>query len=96
MILRHASLYGRGTAASTSLEPSETARGSRCLYDLGGSRHLILQLGYFKAKRQFLGYAREAVTEDLEPHPRCHFLRGDGPTSKGLSKATSLEAAQAS
>ena len=28
--------------------------------------HLILQLGYFKAKRQFFVFARKAVLDDLE------------------------------
>ena len=36
--------------------------------------HLILQIGYFKAKRQFFIYAREAVTGDLEHILRRYFL----------------------
>jgi hypothetical protein len=43
------------------------------VYTISVAVHLILQLGYFKAKRQFFVYAREAVTEDLEPHPSPSF-----------------------
>ena len=35
--------------------------------------HLVLQLGYFKAKRQFFVYALEAVTEDAGAHPSALF-----------------------
>ena len=62
----------------------------RCLYfDLSASEHesvnavhttsaavhLVLQLGYFKAKRQFFVYARDEVLDDLRHILRCYFPR---------------------
>jgi TnpA family transposase len=55
------------------------------------SAHLVLQLGYFKAKRQFFVYEVEVVRADLE-----HILRRYFPTRRvaeinTLSKPTRLE-----
>ena len=56
--------------------------------------HLILQIGYFKAKRQFFIYAREAVTGDLEHILRRYFPARDIAEIKVLSKPTRLEQQQ--
>ncbi len=78
----------------------------RCLYfDLSASEHesvntvhttsaavhLVLQLGYFKAKRQFFVYARDEVLDDLRYILRCYFPERDLATVKPLSKPTRLE-----
>jgi len=44
--------------------------------------HLTLQLGYFKAKRQFFDYDQTAVEEDLHHILGCHFA---GKSLTGLS-----------
>jgi len=41
--------------------------------------HLVLQLGYFKAKRQFFVYGLQAVVDDLEHILRRHPLNGNLP-----------------
>ena len=64
------------------------------VYTISVAVHLILQLGYFKAKRQFFVYAREAVTEDLEHILRRHFPARAMADIKGLSKPTRLEQQQ--
>ncbi len=64
------------------------------VYTISVAVHLILQLGYFKAKRQFFVYAREAVTEDLEHILRRHFPAPEMADIKGLSKPTRLEQQQ--
>jgi hypothetical protein len=64
------------------------------VYTISVAVHLILQLGYFKAKRQFFVYAREAVTEDLEHILRRHFPTPEMADIKGLSKPTRLEQQQ--
>ena len=56
--------------------------------------HLILQIGYFKAKRQFFIYAREVVTGDLEYILRRYFPARDIAETKALSKPTRLEQQQ--
>jgi TnpA family transposase len=56
--------------------------------------HLILQLGYFKAKCQFFVFAREAVLGDLEHILRRHFPVRDIAEIKTLSKPTRLEQQQ--
>src|ERR1700733_11593849 len=43
------------------------------VFTISVSVHLVLQLGYFKAKRQFFIYALEAVTDDLEHILRRYF-----------------------
>ena len=53
--------------------------------------HLVLQLGYFKAKRQFFVYDTEAVSDDLGFILQEHFPGKDLATVKGLSKPTRLE-----
>jgi TnpA family transposase len=56
--------------------------------------HLVLQLGYFKAKRQFFVYEREAVLDDLDHILQKHFPGKELVTVKGLSKPTRLEQQQ--
>jgi Domain of unknown function (DUF4158) len=56
--------------------------------------HLILQLGYLKAKCQFFVFAREAVLGDLEHILRRHFPVRDIAEIKTLSKPTRLEQQQ--
>jgi TnpA family transposase len=53
--------------------------------------HLVLQLGYFKAKRQFFLYYTGAVSDDLGYVLQEHFPGKDLATVKGLSKPTRLE-----
>ena len=57
--------------------------------------HLILQLGYFKAKRQFFIYAREVVLNDLEYIRHRYFPARDIAEIRTLSKPTRLEQQQA-
>lgn len=56
--------------------------------------HLVLQLGYFKAKRQFFVYALDAVTDDLGYVLRRYFPMRDMAEIKMLSKPTRLEQQQ--
>ena len=56
--------------------------------------HLILQLGYFKAKCQLFVFAREAVMGDLEHILRRYFPARDIAEIKVLSKPTRLEQQQ--
>jgi hypothetical protein len=63
----------------------------RGVYTISVAVHLVLQLGYFKAKRQFFVFEPEAVTDDVE-----HILRRNFPDRrlaeiKVLSKPTRLE-----
>jgi len=53
--------------------------------------HLVLQLGYFKAKRQFFVYGLTAVADDLEYILRRHFPARAVSEIKPLSKPTRLE-----
>ena len=53
--------------------------------------HLALQLGYFKAKRQFFVYQREAVLDDLDYILQKYFPGKELVIVKGLSKPTRLE-----
>jgi exonuclease VII large subunit len=53
--------------------------------------HLVLQLGYFKAKRQFFVYDRDAVLDDLHHILQRHFPGKELATIKALSKPTRLE-----
>lgn len=64
------------------------------VYTISVAVHLILQIGYFKAKRQFFVYAREAVTVDLEHILRRYFPARDIAEIKVLSKPTRLEQQQ--
>jgi len=52
--------------------------------------HLVLQLGYFKAKRRFFVYEHAAVLEDLHHILRRYFPERDPATVKPLSKPTRL------
>ena len=56
--------------------------------------HLVLQLGYFKAKRQFFIYALDAVTEDLGHILRRYFPTRDMAAIKAHSRSTRLEQQQ--
>lgn len=53
--------------------------------------HLVLQLGYFKAKRQFFVYPLEAVQDDLNYILQKYFPVMGLATIKELSKPTRLE-----
>lgn len=56
--------------------------------------HLILQLGHFKAKRQFFVYLRENVLDDLEHIRQRYFPAREIVEIKMLSKPTRLEQQQ--
>ncbi len=56
--------------------------------------HLILQIGYFKAKRQFFSYARETVLDDLEYIRHRYLPARNIAEIKMLSKPTRLEQQQ--
>jgi hypothetical protein len=56
--------------------------------------YLILQLGYFKAKRQFFVYTRGDVLDDLEHIRHRYFPARDIVEIKVLSKPTRLEQQQ--
>lgn len=64
------------------------------VYTTSVAVHLILQLGYFKAKRQFFVYAHEAVFDDLERLRHRYFPARDNAEIKALSKPTRLEQQQ--
>jgi hypothetical protein len=55
--------------------------------------HLVLQLGYFKAKRQFFVYGLTAVADDLEHILRRHFPARAVSEINPLSKPTRLDQA---
>jgi TnpA family transposase len=61
------------------------------VFTISVSAHLVLQLGYFKAKRQFFVYALEAVAADLEHILRRYFPMRRVAEIKTLSKPTRLE-----
>ncbi len=65
------------------------------VYTISVAVHLILQLGYFKAKRQFFIYAREVVLNDLEYIRHRYFPARDIAEIRTLSKPTRLEQQQA-
>jgi hypothetical protein len=52
--------------------------------------HLVLQLGYFKAKRRFFVYEHTAVLEDLQHILQRYFPERDLDTVKPLTKPTRL------
>ena len=64
------------------------------VHTISVAAHLVLQLGYFKAKRQFFVYALEAVTDDLGHVLRRYFPTRDVAEIKALSKPTRLEQQQ--
>lgn len=53
--------------------------------------HLVLQLGYFKAKSQFFVYEQHAVLEDLGYIIGRYFPEKDLASAKPISKPTRLE-----
>ena len=61
------------------------------VYTISVAVHLILQLGYFKAKRQFFIYARGVVLADLEYIRRRYYPERDIAEIKMLSKPTRLD-----
>lgn len=56
--------------------------------------HLILQLGYFKAKRQFFVYSLDAVAEDVAHIVQRHFQARGESEVKTPSRSTRLEQQQ--
>jgi hypothetical protein len=56
--------------------------------------HMVLQLGYFKAKRQFFTYEPETVCDDLRHIIKQHFPGIENVPIKALSKPTRLEQQQ--
>lgn len=56
--------------------------------------HMVLQLGYFKAKRQFFIYEPETVCDDLRHITKRYFPGIDNVPIKALSKPTRLEQQQ--
>ena len=64
------------------------------VHTISVAAHLVLQLGYFKAKRQFFVYALDAVTDDLGHVFRRYFPTRDVAEIKVLSKPTRLEQQQ--
>jgi hypothetical protein len=56
--------------------------------------HLVLQLGYFKAKQQFFVYTLDAVTDDLGHLLGRYFPTRDRSEIKAISKPTRLEQQQ--
>lgn len=53
--------------------------------------HLTLQLGYFKAKRQFFAYEQDDVLEDLDYIMKLHFPARDYASIKTPSRPTRVE-----
>lgn len=56
--------------------------------------HLVLQLGYFKAKQQFYSYSVDEVTEDVKHILRRHFPARDIAEIKERSRSTRQEQQQ--
>jgi len=76
------------------LSAEEEAR-VRAMHTDSAKTHFILQLGYFKAKRQFFAYPYDGVQEDLRHILGRHFLGRAPATINELSKPTRLEQQQA-
>ena len=84
--------------------PRFTAEDQRLYFDLSAAErtvvdagrtasvavHLTLQLGYFKAQRQFFIYGREAVREDVRYILQQYFPAQEGATITPPSKPTRL------
>ncbi len=64
------------------------------VYIRSSAVHLILQIGYFKAKQQFFVYGREAVLDDLHYILQRYFPDQALDKIKTLSKPTRLEQQQ--
>lgn len=75
------------------LSPAERDMVDR-VYPISVAAHLVLQLGYFKAKQQFFVYTLDGVTDDLGHILRRYFPTRDMAEIKGLSKPTRLEQQQ--
>jgi len=75
------------------LSPAERDMVDR-VYTISVAAHLVLQLGYFKAKQQFFVYTLDGVTDDLGHILRRYFPTRDMAEIKGLSKPTRLEQQQ--
>src|ERR1700730_7772014 len=56
--------------------------------------HLVLQLGYFKAKRQFFVYTLDSVAEDVAHIVGRHFPERDMGAIKAPARSTRLEQQQ--
>jgi hypothetical protein len=67
----------------------------RAMHTNSAKVHFVLQLGYFKAKRQFFAYPYDAVQEDLRHILERHFPGRTLTTINKLSKPTRLEQQQA-
>jgi len=76
------------------LSAAEEAR-VRAMHTNSAKAHFVLQLGYFKAKRQFFAYSYDAVQEDLRHILERHFPGRALTTINELSKPTRLEQQQA-
>lgn len=61
------------------------------VHTMSAAVHLTLQLGYFKAKRQFFVYEQEAVIEDLRYIMKLHFPERDFASIKTPSRPTRVE-----
>jgi hypothetical protein len=66
----------------------------RAMHTASARAHFVLQLGYFKAKRQFFSYPYHAVQEDLRYILGRHFPGRAPATINQLSKPTRLEQQQ--
>jgi exonuclease VII large subunit len=75
------------------LSAAEEAR-VRAMHTDSAKVHFVLQLGYFKAKRQFFVYACNEVQEDLRHILERHFPGRALATIRELSKPTRLEQQQ--
>ena len=75
------------------LSGAEEAR-VRAMHTVSAKAHFVLQLGYFKAKRQFFAYPYGAVQADLRHILGRHFPGRAPSTINQLSKPTRLEQQQ--
>jgi len=64
------------------------------MHTASAKAHFVLQVGYFKAKRQFFSYHYQAVQEDLRYILGRHFPGRPPATINQLSKPTRLEQQQ--
>ena len=75
------------------LSAAEEAR-VHAMHTAAAKAHFVLQLGYFKAKRQFFSYPYHAVQEDLRYILGRHFPGRAPVTINQLSKPIRLEQQQ--
>jgi hypothetical protein len=71
------------------LSPAEQAAVD-AVHTRAAAVHMVLQLGYFKAKRQFFIYDPETVGDDIRHIMNQHFPEMDNVSIKALSKPTRL------